>query len=284
MTKRILIPFIAMIALAIPAIPGPPPASGQDAKGCQDHPLFTRMPDFVIGNCKVNDFDFFEFDVTKDGRLEKVRVEGRKVVINYRLKAGAAKPGQLEIIQNHVNAIKAIGGTVLRQQTGIATLMVGKEGRETWAKVAAGQIGSSYDLTIVEKAAMAQQVAADAAGMAREIGDTGRVAVYGIFFDFNKADLKPESKPTLAEIAKLLAQDPLLTLYVVGHTDNVGEIGFNMTLSQARAEAVVQALVSEYRIDVGRLKPHGVGPLSPVASNQTEEGRAKNRRVELVGQ
>jgi OOP family OmpA-OmpF porin len=281
MTKRIL---FALTALAVLVSRGAPPAAAQDAKGCQDHPLFTGMPDFVIANCKVNDFDFFEFDVTKDGRLEKVRVEGRKTVIDYRLKAGAAKPGQLEIIQNHANAIKAIGGAVLRQQTGVATVMVGKGGKEAWAKVLAGQAGTTYELTIVERTVIAQEVAADATGMAREIGDTGRVPVYGIYFDFNKADLKPESKPTLDEIAKLLTQDPQLKLYVVGHTDNVGEIGFNMTLSQARAEAVVKALVTEYNLDAGRLNPHGVGPLCPVASHKTEEGRAKNRRVELVGQ
>jgi outer membrane protein OmpA-like peptidoglycan-associated protein len=281
MTKRIL---PVLIVLAMLLAPGRTPAAGQDAKDCQDHPLFTRMPDFVISNCKVNDFDFFEFDVTKDGRLGKVRVEGRKTVINYRLKTGAAKPGQLEIVQNHVNAIKAISGIVMRLQSGVATLMVAKDGKEAWAKVLAGQAGTAYELTIVERAAMAQEVKADAAGMAREIADTGRVAVYGIYFDFNKADLKPESKPTLDEIAKLLAGDLQLKLYVVGHTDNVGEIGYNMTLSQARAEAVVKALVTEYKVDAGRLKSYGIGPLSPVASNKSEEGRAKNRRVELVGQ
>jgi len=284
MSKKILFACGLMAALAALAVPAAGPAGAQDAKGCQDHPLFTRMPDFVIGGCKVNEFDFFEFDVTKDGRPEKVRVEGRKTVINYRLKAGAAKPGAPEIVQNHVNAIKAVGGNVLRQQAGVATLMISKGGAQTWIKVAANQVGISYDLTIVEKAAMAQQVTADAGTMAREIADTGRIAVYGIYFDFDKAELKPESKPTLDEIAKLLAADPQLRLYVVGHTDNVGEVAYNMTLSQTRAEAVVKALVAEYRVDGGRLKPYGVGPLSPIATNKTEEGRAKNRRVELVGQ
>ena len=103
-------------------------AKAQDVRDCQDHPLFTRMPDFTIGRCKLSDFDFFEFDASRDGRLEKVRVEGRKTVINYDLKSGAAKPGALQIIQNYANAVKAIGGTVLRQQTGVATLMVSKGG------------------------------------------------------------------------------------------------------------------------------------------------------------
>jgi outer membrane protein OmpA-like peptidoglycan-associated protein len=280
MKNTLLAAFVALGFLAL----GGASAQGQDAKDCQDHPFFTRMPEFVIASCKVNDFDYFDFDVTKDGRLEKARVEGRKTVISYRLKAGGAKPGQLEIVQNHVNAIKAIGGTVLRQQSGVATLLVAKDGKETWAKVLAGQAGTGYELTIVERAAMSQAVIADAASMAAAIGATGKVALYGIYFDFDKAVLKPESKGALDEIAKLLAQDPGLKLYVVGHTDNVGEIAYNMTLSQSRAEAVVRALVTEYRIGADRLKPYGVGPLAPVESNATEGGRAKNRRVELVAQ
>lgn len=276
--------LFGLVALTALLGPGITPAAQQDAKDCKDNPLFTRMPDFTIRNCKINEFDSFEFRVKKDAVWENVRVEGRKTEIDYALKSGAAKPGQLDIIRNHVNAVKAIGGVVLGESTGVAYLMVGKGGTETWAKVAAGQAGTSYALTIVERAAMVQEVTADANTMARQIVDTGRVAVYGIYFDFNKSDLKPESKPTLDEIAKLLSQDAQLKLYVVGHTDNVGEIRYNMPLSQARAEAVVKTLVSEYKIDAGRLKPYGVGPLAPVASNKTEEGRAKNRRVELVGQ
>lgn len=279
MIRRILIALIPLAMLLAPVVAS---AAAGDAKGCQDHPLFTRMPDFVIDRCKLSEFDFFEFDVTKGERLEKVRVEGRKAVITYRLKTEGTKPGALQIIQNHANAIQAIGGTVLRQQAGVATLMVKKDGTETWAKVSAAQTGISYELTIVERAAMAQEVKADAASMAREIGNTGRVAVYGIYFDFDKSDLKQESKPTLDEIAKLLTQNPQIKLYVVGHTDAVGDVSYNMTLSQARAEAVVKALVTGYKIDAGRLAPYGVGPLCPVATNTTDEGRAKNRRVELV--
>ena len=87
---------------------------------------------------------------------------------------------------------------------------------------------------------------------------------------------------TLKEITKLLKQDPNLNLYVVGHTDNVGKIDYNMQLSSARAEAVVKALITKYGVSRSRLDPHGVGPLAPVASNETEDGRALNRRVELV--
>lgn len=127
-------------------------------------------------------------------------------------------------------------------------------------------------------------VTVDADALVKDIARTGYVAIYGIYFDTGKADLKPESEPTLKEIAKLLQQNPKLNLYVVGHTDSVGGLDFNMELSQRRAEAVAKALVSKYGVPAERLAPYGVGPLSPVASNKTEEGRAKNRRVELVEQ
>ena len=124
----------------------------------------------------------------------------------------------------------------------------------------------------------------DAAAMAKDISSTGRVALYGIYFDTDKADLKPESQPTLQEIAKLLKQDPSLKLCVVGHTDNVGAFDYNIGLSQRRAAAVVKELAAKHGIAAARLKPAGVGMLSPVAPNDHEEGRAKNRRVELVKQ
>ena len=88
----------------------------------------------------------------------------------------------------------------------------------------------------------------------------------------------------MAEIAKLLKADPNLKVYVVGHTDNTASLDLNLKLSRERAEAVAQALVSGHGIDAGRLIGQGVGPLAPVASNDSEEGRAKNRRVELVKQ
>jgi len=118
--------------------------------------------------------------------------------------------------------------------------------------------------------------------MMEDITRTGRVAIYGIYFDTDRADIKSESEPTLEEITRLLRQNPDLSLYVVGHTDDVGALDYNMNLSQRRAKAVVESLVSRYGIDPDRLHPIGVGPSAPAASNETEEGRARNRRVELV--
>jgi len=135
---------------------------------------------------------------------------------------------------------------------------------------------------IVEAKAREQKmVTVQASEMATAISGTGRIALYGIYFDFNKADVKPESNPTLEQIAKLLKDNAALKLLVVGHTDNVGGFAPNIDLSQRRAAAVVATLVQR-GIGRERLAPHGVAFASPVASNKTDEGRAKNRRVELV--
>ena len=125
-------------------------------------------------------------------------------------------------------------------------------------------------------------VTVDADAMAEEVFKTGSISIYGILFDFDKADIKPESNATIKEIATLLNNNPDLKLFIVGHTDNKGSLEYNTDLSQKRAQAVVTVLVNEHGIDSSRIIPKGLGFLAPVASNSTEEGRAKNRRVELV--
>ena len=136
---------------------------------------------------------------------------------------------------------------------------------------------------VLELKAMEQKmVTVKAEEMAQSINTSGRVALYGLYFDSGKADVKPESKDTLDQIAKLLTNSPALKLLVVGHTDNVGEFGWNMDLSKRRADAVISSLASQYKIDRKRLTPVGVSFASPMASNASEEGKAKNRRVELV--
>lgn len=127
-----------------------------------------------------------------------------------------------------------------------------------------------------------KMVVLDAKKLGSEIATEGRVAIYGILFDFDKADIKSESKPQLDEIAALLKKTPELKVLIVGHTDAKGSLDYNQNLSEKRARAVVKALTSQYGIAAARLTPVGVGMAAPVASNRTEEGRAKNRRVEIV--
>ena len=136
---------------------------------------------------------------------------------------------------------------------------------------------------VIEIAPMQEaMVTVDANAMAEEIFETGSISIYGILFDFDKADIKPESAATIKEIATLLNNNPNLKLFIVGHTDTKGSLDYNTNLSQQRAEAVVGVLVSDHGIESTRVTPKGLGFLAPVASNSSEDGRAKNRRVELV--
>jgi outer membrane protein OmpA-like peptidoglycan-associated protein len=122
----------------------------------------------------------------------------------------------------------------------------------------------------------------NAGDMARALKESGKIALYGIYFDTDKDTLRADSKATLDEISHLLASDPQARLRVVGHTDNQGAPDHNLDLSRRRAAAVVRALTSQYNIAPARLDSFGCGLYSPVASNADEDGRAKNRRVELV--
>ena len=118
--------------------------------------------------------------------------------------------------------------------------------------------------------------------MKRSIHDSGEVAVYGLYFDTDKDSIKSESQSALAEIAKLLKSEPSLRLHIVGHTDNQGKPDYNLDLSHRRATSVVAELSSKYGVSANRLDAFGCGMYSPIASNEAELGRAKNRRVELV--
>lgn len=140
-------------------------------------------------------------------------------------------------------------------------------------------------LVIVEPRAMPTgQVTVDAKAMQGSLEADGKVALYGIYFDTGKAEVKPDSKPQLEQMAQLLQTQPALKVYIVGHTDNQGMLDANLALSQQRAQAVVAALSGGYKIDAKRLVARGVASLAPVASNAADDGRARNRRVELVAQ
>ena len=146
-----------------------------------------------------------------------------------------------------------------------------------------GPFKAYTQLDVIEVAPMQSgMVTVDASAMADALDAEGHIALYNIYFDTGKFDLKPESEPALIEIARLVAADADLQLLIVGHTDNVGELAYNDQLSLQRAQAVVNALRTRHGVDSSRLIGRGVGMYAPVAENVTEAGRAKNRRVELV--
>ena len=275
-----------LVALAALTLISPTPASGQqvDRAGYKDYPGISRVPGFILreyGDCVETAFDAHNFWVTEDGKDTKKSVEGHMFYFRYRLKQGLPNSSPLQVIRNYQNAARAVGGKILFDNGRVTTIVLNKGGKELWLDVAPYQ-GAEYDLTIIEKEAMKQEVAIDAASMASSIADTGSVAIYGINFDTAKSDIKPDSEPAIDEIAKMLTNNPTLKVYIVGHTDMVGDAASNVRLSQARAQSVITALVSKHGIAAARLIAFGNGPYAPVASNKTDDGRAKNRRVELV--
>lgn len=253
----------------------------QDSRGSKDHPLFTRMPDYSIGAYEQRDFE--SYTSFRDSKGGWITVEGRYYKISYKVKDGVRPQSAAAVLRNHINAIKKVGGEVVLQNEQNAYLKLERGGRRTWAHVNATG-GAWYSLVVVEEAPMEQMVVANADAWKNDILLTGKATLYGIYFDTGKSDIKPESEPSIKEIARLLSENPALRLHVVGHTDNVGELDYNLKLSKARADAVANELVSKHKVAADRLQAHGVGSLSPVASNDAEEGRALNRRVELVKQ
>ena len=268
-------------------------AQPKDYPGSKDHPMIKRYPGSTIEGYRVKEFDEYVLPLGKLVRrentvvLEKTeQLEGKVTHIEYKT---PKERSMLEIFRNYEMALKKAGFQALftcsnkagtcgeggggggpAAEAGLGYYGTGWESRYIAAKlvrpegdvyVALNVMEEVTHLNVVEaKPMQTGLVTVDAAAMAGDISRTGHVAIYGILFDFNKADVKPESEPAIKEIAKLLKQDPKLKLHVVGHTDNVGDLKSNMDLSRRRASAVVKALASKHGIAVARLSAEGVGP------------------------
>jgi OOP family OmpA-OmpF porin len=286
--------------------------TAQDATGSKDNPLITRYPGSTINEYSQKAFDEYELPLSKfaGGKYEKTqRLEGKVTAIYYTTPEGRSA---LEIYRNYESGLKNSGFETLftcaktcgepppssffpvndafgnyAEDTRYLAAKLTRAAGDVY--VALWEYDSSFDvktfLAVVEVKPMESGlVTVNAGSLASDITRTGHASVYGIYFDTGKADVKPESDATLKEIAKLLQQDAKLKLYVVGHTDNVGMLASNMDLSKRRGDAVVAVLATKYGVAAARLSAQGDGPTAPVASNDTEDGRAKNRRVELVKQ
>ena len=123
-----------------------------------------------------------------------------------------------------------------------------------------------------------------ASSMEQALEQKKPVEIYGIYFDFNSSTIKPDSEAVLKQISDILHKNPDWKLSVAGHTDNIGDAASNQKLSERRAAAVKDALVTRYGIAPGRLTTSGFGASRPIEPNTTLEGRARNRRVELQRQ
>jgi outer membrane protein OmpA-like peptidoglycan-associated protein len=267
--------FIIGLALGLSVV-GLNPAGfalEKDAGGCKDHPLISRMNNFYISGCEksFNSFDFYMKEGTKT-------LEGERTKIQYYLQEGSPQPSFLQIRRNYGNALKNIGGTVLFDEERRGTYKVGKGGKEVWIALEAFNEGRNYELVVLEMEAMTQEVTADA--MYDALNKDGFIALY-INFDTGKSNIKPESMTIIDQIAALLKAHADLKVSIEGHTDNVGTPESNKTLSQQRAKSVMSAVVQK-GIAADRMAAVGWGQEKPIADNRSEDGRAKNRRVEVV--
>ncbi len=273
-----------------------------------DHPLVARYPGSEIANREGKDFGRYRLVVgldTKSMTFEGKDLEGKLTRIVYR---NPAERSTLEIFRNYREALEHAGAEVLYacEQNACGPAY----GRSAWnrfnglfaaadgdprylaARVAAGDaqayvavmVGKQRtQLDVVEIHEMERGlVAVDPSALAKAIERDGAARVYGIHFDVDEAEILPASKPALDAIAELLRRQPKLAIFVVGHTDATGALDHNLELSRDRARSVVAALTADYGIASDRLAAHGVGPLAPVATNATDDGRRLNRRVELI--
>jgi OmpA-OmpF porin, OOP family len=308
--RKIVEFLILMLALLLLAPPGAR-AQTRDVAHAKDFPGIGRFGGSVITGYQVKDFDAARMQAAafKDGKpTDARRLEGRITRIAYRTKPG---PSILEVSRNFESQLEKGGfETLLKCDTdacggipfteAIDALPVPQMwvdgfnyhyyaghktegGLETYASVVVSENNSEItaQLTVAGLGAIENKMV-DAAAMAKGLGEAGHIALYGIYFDTDKAVIKPESRPTLEQIAKLLAGQPKLNVFIVGHTDSQGTFEHNLDLSRRRAEAVAAELERGYHIAPPRLRTAGVGLLAPVGSNATEAGRALNRRVELV--
>ncbi len=285
------------------------PASVPESTAILPPPPFFAIPDGLESTFadkdKVVNFDRHFFIAG----AKAIPVEGKIHRDRFSLTAGPRTYSDIEFRRNYENAIQALGGVKINttqysyevmeaaggrdalEKTNYAAPMnpdyphdiylIRQGGKEWWIDISTGSFPLHGYVVVLERQGMQQSVALlDAAAMKQAIDADGRVALY-INFDIDKATLRPDAQPIIAEIDKLLSADPALKLSIEGHTDNTGSADHNRQLSTARARSVLGALVG-LGVDPARLSSQGFGPDRPVADNGTEEGRAKNRRVELV--
>ena len=283
------------------------PASALDGKDCKDHPLFTRMANYEPYNCAKVEFDAVDFPKpelkTWENPEDYTTVEGKIYAISYKLKEGATPASGLQIIRNFQNAVKKAGGSVLGDfhpglfpglpETAIKYLVESPGGtsfeRYTMMSLhkgdsdflvylCASEAYQDYMLLIVEKQEMKQEISVNE--LEKQLEKDGFL-IYYINFDTAKAEIKPESTGSIEQIAALLKAKPQLKVSIEGHTDAIGSAESNKKLSEERAKSVMAAVVAQ-GIAANRMSAVGRGQEMPIADNRKEEGRALNRRVEVV--
>lgn len=256
-----------------------------DTDGCKDYELFpSRIPGYYIGNCETNEYSSHTV-LTANG--EKV-IEGKKWVYEYFLQSGSSAVSETFVRKNYMEAMKKLNAKIEYEHYGRGVAHLKKvDGSEIWVDIG-GYVGDGtpeetghFYLTIIEIAAMEQVITAKSLG--DELKNTGKTVLY-IQFETAKSTIKEESIKIIEQMATLLNSDKSLKVYIVGHTDNEGSLETNMKLAEDRATAVVNVLTSKFKVSPIQLISKGIGPLSPIANNNSEAGKKLNRRVEMVKQ
>jgi OmpA-OmpF porin, OOP family len=260
------------------------------AQSVKEHPLIRPFPGSVLAEnmSRHSNFDAYDFfyvnEETKKREKKTIKGEYWRLLYEVRTPSGdrVRTISKVEFFENYKRAAEEKGGRVVFEDVGQMVLTIPRDGGGvTWLRVSGSAGLGQQDLIIVDEEPFKKSLVFGPAEMKAALDAEGRVRLHGILFDLDKATLQPESTKELQHVVTLLKDYPDLILEVQGHTDDQGAEDYNLKLSQRRAETVVVYL-GLFGIDSRRLLPKGYGESKPVMPNATEEGRAKNRRVELV--
>ena len=255
-------------------------AAEDDAEGCKDPQQLKRYPGAPLYSCDDKEYDEVEVPVRLDAEKNEIteKLGGHLQTYDY---TQPEHTSEIQISRNIENALSKAGYKILvGSKTGAACCNVTGQSKNLY--VATQVSGGGINVRVIEVKPMEQKMdAPDASAMLDALNQSGHVAVYGINFDTGKSSIKDDSEPVLGEVVKLLQDNADLKLRVEGHTDNQGKSKENLALSKKRAQAVKDWLVKK-GVEAGRLTTAGFGDTKPVGDNNTDEGRGKNRRVELV--
>ena len=266
--KNLFVPMIGMLICA----------NMLAAAETKDHPVIKPIPGSTLEGAEFKKYSSFTFEYEQDGKEVEKNVKGKHWFFYYELKK-EEDVSELEIIENYKQAAFEKGGKILKEGDAKLDFTVPlPDGRTLWAHLHTWV--NSYELNIIEEKAFKKRLVFGADEMKRKLDTAGHVSIYGIHFDVDKSILKIGSEKVLTEIVKLLKGYPNLKIEIQGHTDSKGSKDYNLKLSERRAQTVRSFLII-YGIDASRMTTKGYGPDKPVASNETEEGRSLNRRVEL---
>ena len=267
--KKVNVLFVLTLLIYLYCIPG------HAQSDCTSRSLFSMMPNHEEASCEIKEFDSHIFYKSKnDGSYETLEKRGEKTIATYNwLGDWDKRPSKTQIYGNYQSAIEKQGGELL--YSGSYNHFKLRRSSDNYFIEVSTDGSGIYSITTVKENTMKQDVVFTAEEIDRSVTQEGQITFYGIYFDINKATLKPESSSSLKEIASYLKSNIDKQVYLVGHTDNSGTHEYNLKLSKERSQTVVNELINQYGVSATQLSAQGVGDLCPIANNLTPEGKAK---------